>query len=111
MSFVAGEQVRRRILAAVFAAIDDVNELLPPELQLEKHPSTAILGEGGSLDSMGFVNFVAGLETHIERELGHAVRLVETAAREPGERFRTVESIVAHISHLVGDPPAYQRGS
>jgi hypothetical protein len=45
-------------ITTVFASIDEFNQLQPPEAQLRKDPSEALLGAGSKLDSMGLVSFL-----------------------------------------------------
>ena len=51
-------------------AIDRVNELLPTGESLSKEKDTVLLGQGGKLDSMGFVNLVVAIEEELEKQLG-----------------------------------------
>ncbi len=46
----------------VYRAIDQVNEVQPEDNILVKAPATVLVGQGGQLDSMAFVNFMAALE-------------------------------------------------
>ena len=61
----------------VFQAIDRVNELLLEENAVAKDASTALLGQGAVLDSMGFINFVVALEELLASEAGIILNLVE----------------------------------
>jgi len=94
------DELRRRVVRAVFAAIDQVNEMLPYELHLGKDPATAILAEGSSLDSMGFVNLIAAVEEEVSRELGGSVSLVESST-DNRARFATVHALVDHVLTIV----------
>jgi acyl carrier protein len=49
----------------VYRAIDQVNEVQPEDNLLVKAPGTVLVGQGGQLDSMAFVNFVAALEEQL----------------------------------------------
>jgi hypothetical protein len=49
----------------VYRAIDQVNEVQPEDNLLVKAPATVLVGRGGQLDSMAFVNFVAALEEQL----------------------------------------------
>jgi len=43
----------------VCESIDVVNRQLPSSRRLQKDPRTVIAGSGGSLDSLGLINFAA----------------------------------------------------
>ncbi len=90
-----------RVLAAVFGAIDDANQLLPAEHHVEKSLDAPILGPTAELDSMGFINLIAALEERIEAELGVTLSLV---GRESGTgTFKTVSTLVAYISQVLAE--------
>jgi acyl carrier protein len=56
---------RNQVQAIVFRAIDRVNEVRLADNALVKEPAFVLLGDGGALDSMGFVNFVVALEEEL----------------------------------------------
>ena len=49
----------------VYRAIDQVNDVQPEDNLLVKAPATILVGKGGQLDSMAFVNFMAALEEQL----------------------------------------------
>jgi len=61
----------------VSCAIDRLNELLPTGQFLPNGRTTMLLGRGGRLDSMGFVNLIAALEEELEKQLGVTVTLAD----------------------------------
>jgi acyl carrier protein len=93
------------IVYALFRAIDDVNELLPPESQLTKSLHTTLLGPEAVLDSMGFVNLIAAVEERIEETLGTAVCLADNA---DVETFRTIGALASYICRRC--PPSDREG-
>jgi acyl carrier protein len=66
-----------KIQNVVSCAIDRVNELLPAGQTLAKERTTALLGRGGRLDSMGFVNLIAALEEELEKQLAISATLAD----------------------------------
>lgn len=68
---------RSHIQEVVYRAIDQVNELLLEEDMLTKENPTIIVGEGAKLDSMGFVNFVVGLEDELSKVVGIDLNFME----------------------------------
>jgi hypothetical protein len=84
--------------ALVYQAIDVVNQQLPPAKRLRKSPDTIIVGAGGSLDSLGVVNFVIALEEKVSDATGAAVQLLEDNMIADGGPFNTVDSLARHIA-------------
>jgi hypothetical protein len=89
------EEAARRL---VYEAIDAVNQQLPATRFLRKSPDTIIVGAGGSLDSLAFVNFVIALEEKVTQATGTTVLLLdENMAAEDGP-FHTADSLARHIA-------------
>ena len=65
------------VLHAVYSAIDEINGQLPRAQRLEKQPDTIILGEGGTLDSLGAIQLVVAIEEHVAASLDHDVDLMD----------------------------------
>jgi acyl carrier protein len=72
----------------VYRAIDEVNEVQPEDNLLVKAPATVLVGRGGQLDSMGFVNFVAALE----EQLAASVELSANIVDELNSRSQSVKA-------------------
>lgn len=82
-------------------AIDRVNELLPTGEPLSKEKDTVLLGQGGKLDSMGFVNLVVAIEEELEKQLGvRAVLLDEVMG---GDGVLTVGGLHEMLGRIVRD--------
>jgi acyl carrier protein len=91
-----------QVTQAIFNAIDEVNTSLPPDRQLTKSSETTLFGRGGSLDSLGLVNFVVTTEKHLEEALHTPVSLAdEKAMSQRNSPFRTVGSLVAYVCTLM----------
>ncbi len=92
----------QRILAAIFDAIDEVNELLPVETRVPKDEAAVLMGESGTLDSFGLVNLIVALEQRIEDEFGVSLILADEKAmsysRSP---FRTVATLREYVADLL----------
>ena len=68
---------RAQVLAALYAAVDDVNLQLPPASRLAKSEGTALLGDAADLDSLGFLNLVLAAETQVNARCAPPVNLAE----------------------------------
>lgn len=92
-----------RVEAAVFAAIDEVNEQLPEGGQVEKDRSAAVFGESGVLDSLGLVNLIVAVEQAVEDEFDESITLAdEKAVSQRNSPFRTVGSLIEYVDVLLG---------
>jgi acyl carrier protein len=69
--------MEEEVQSVLNGAIDRVNELLPTGEPLSKEKDTVLLGQGGKLDSMGFVNLVVAIEEELENQLGVRATLVD----------------------------------
>ncbi|MCL4267598.1 MAG: acyl carrier protein [Anaerolineae bacterium] len=91
-----------RTTEAVFQAIDELNDILPPERRLQKSPDTVLYGSGGRLDSLELVNLIVAAEQNIEDEFGVPITLAdERAMSQRNSPFRTVATLVAYITALL----------
>jgi acyl carrier protein len=93
--------MKKKIIDIIYAAIDDLNEQLPAGRKLEKTPETVLLGTGGTIDSVGFINLIVLLEEKCQDNFGVAVTLTEETAAD--DTFRNIASLERHISSLVGE--------
>ena len=85
----------------VCESIDVVNRQLPSSRRLQKDPRTVIAGSGGSLDSLGLINFVITLEEKVSDAIGSPVQLLdESAMIDDQGPFRTVASLASFVAAL-----------
>ena|SRR2546425_5325936 len=91
---VSGAPDRDRIRDAVFRAIDEANELSLVEPAPVRDESAVLLGEGAALDSMGFVNFVVGLEEQVEQLSDRPFGLLERLNSPDGKSISTVGQVI-----------------
>jgi len=100
-SMIQSENVQR----IVDQAVDRLNELLDPENALVKSSDTILLGPGGKLDSMGFVNLVVALEEGLKSVLGLDLSLMDElyADEQWSERGLTVGSLVSLLGRLTAE--------
>jgi len=88
---------KSRIEKIVFRAMDRVNEVLLDEEALVQRPETVLVGEGGQLDSMGFINFVVALEEELAKELGLNFNLVEQINASTSAKPATVAEFIEFV--------------
>ena len=91
-----------KIQAAVFEAIDEVNEILPPEQQLNKSTDTVLFGQEGALDSLGLVKMIVATEGKIQEYFDMPVTLAnERAMSMKNNPFRSVASLIEYTTELL----------
>lgn len=96
------QAVSERVLACVYAAIDEANEDrqdLPP---VRKALETPIQGEGSELDSLSLITLLVGLEERLEQDFGVTVIVNDDRAfeREPSP-FESVRTLVEYAEELL----------
>lgn len=92
---------QKRVLEAVYAAVDDLNLQLAPAARLEKSESTPITGDAARLDSLGFLNLVLGAETQVNARCSPAINLTESLLEsEDRELPATLGALVSRILEL-----------
>ena len=88
-----------QITTAVFASIDELNEVLPLHRRLEKAVDTVLYDTNGCLDSLELVNLIVITEQNVEDAFGVPVILADERAMSLRHSpFRTVSTFVAYIA-------------
>ena len=82
--------MRSIVLDFIFSAIDEVNPQLPPESRLGKSEMTIIMGKGGVLDSLGFLNLVVSAEGRVDAGLHTSLNLASMLMESDHALPRTV---------------------
>jgi acyl carrier protein len=85
---------RENVLAAIYGAVDEVNEARAPGEQLEKTPETVLFGRAAKLDSLGLVTLIVAAEQRIEETFGVTLTLAdEHALSQRHSPFRSIGSL------------------
>jgi acyl carrier protein len=92
------------ILAAIYRAVDSINDELPADRKLIKAPETRLLGPQSVLDSMRLVSLILTTEGEIEDAFGVALTLAdERALSMNASPFRSIQSLADYIGILIID--------
>lgn len=92
------------IIAAIYRAVDWINDELPPDRQLIKMPGTRLLGSESVLDSMHLVSLIIAIEREVEDTFGVALTLADERALSMKESpFRSIQSLADYIGTLIID--------
>lgn len=97
-----------QILQVVYDALDQVNRTLDPDHAVPKSPDTILIGEGGQLDSLGFVNLAVAIEENLSRFGGGSTNVVEAVLQQDLAGLsvaRLVTYIEQAVRHSAGDRP------
>ena len=88
----------RRIVAAVYAAIAEINLLRPADSRLAQDLDTDL----SSLDSMNLVSLIVQTEEQLEDHLGMTVNLTDPATSGL-EAFSSVRRYVSRIEAIIAE--------
>lgn len=93
-----------KIIEVVFGVIDGVNDTLPADQSMTKSLETILFGEGSTLNSLGLVQLVIGVEAEIEVQLGVPIALADNRAMsQERSPFRTVATLVDYVAMLLDE--------
>ncbi len=93
-----------KVLQAIFDAMDEVNEQRPEDQRLEKSADTVLFGESGTLDSLGLVNLIVGVEQRLEEDFGASVTLADEKAMSlKNSPFRSVKTLAEYAATLLSE--------
>ena len=94
-----------RVWNVVENAVDEFNETHAGEYgELQKSPEASLFGEGASLESLGLVHFIVGLEERIEDEFKRSITLADDRAlAQEQSPFRTLATLTHYISQLLAE--------
>ena len=94
----------KKVIEAIFDAIDEVNEQRPDEPQVAKSTDTVLFGEAGALDSLGLVNLIVTVEQNLEEEFGVELALAdEKAMSMRNSPFRSVSTLADYALTLMAE--------
>jgi acyl carrier protein len=84
---------REELIDIIYQSLNRLNEQLPDGNQIQKSMDATLVGEGGGLDSLGLVNFVALVEEECANKYGTAISLTDPAPQQD-DRFANVGKFV-----------------
>ena len=92
------------ILAAIYRAVDWINEELRADRRLIKAPETRLLGPQSVLNSLELVSLIIAIEREIEDAFGIALTLAdERALSMKASPFRSIQSLADYIALRIRD--------
>ena len=93
---------RDQVVEAVFAAVDELNEMLPSNEQLVKDEQTVLTGDGAAIKSLSLANLMVGIEEQIEDVVGESISLVggDPMPEDPSP-LETLGTMIDYVAHLL----------
>lgn len=98
------QPTKEELISIIYESLDEVNEQLPSDQRIQKSPDTILVGRAGSLDSLGFVNFIALVEEKCAHKYRITVSLMEGSSSEDAalENVRSFsDSLFQRLSEAV----------
>jgi acyl carrier protein len=94
---------QNKIREVIYRAVDQVNELQPDQVQIEKSGPTVLIGPDSTIDSMALVNLAVAVEDLIRSEFGVRLNVLECLIDESGngDRIRTIENFEQQLAILL----------
>jgi len=90
-----------QIMAAIYSAVDEINQTLPPENHIPKSEDTVLMGPQSAIDSLGVVLLIVAIEQKVSRALGRTVVLTNNMLVSAEENpFKTLGALRKHILQL-----------
>jgi acyl carrier protein len=86
----------KKIVDAIYQAIEEVNLMLPRDKLLAKSLDTKLVGENGGLDSLGTVNFIIAIEGILEDRFDLSIDFVKELESQTGS-LSSVEKLAKFI--------------
>lgn len=96
---------REEALVAVYRALDELNAVRAPELQIEPVPTTSLYGPDGTLTSLELVNLVVALEQDLADNHDLIVTLADEKAMSlRNSPFLTVATLADYLVKVAAEP-------
>jgi len=93
---------RDEVAGAVFAAVDELNEMLPDGEQLPKDESTPLTGDSAALKSLSLANLLVGIEEQVEEALDQSISIIGgSPLPEDPSPLETLGTLIDYVAQLV----------
>jgi acyl carrier protein len=93
----------QEIEGTILSVLGKMNEFLPATERVQYAPDTVLMGDGGTLDSLGIANFIVAMEEAFEDQHHRSVSLSDQDLTDLfGSGSVTVRSFADHLSARMG---------
>ena len=88
----------------VFTAVEELNASLPEDRRVPVAAETRLIGEGGSLDSIGLVDLILSVETKVSDAGGGAITIAdEKAFSQKQSPFLSLGTLTDYVTSLLSN--------
>jgi acyl carrier protein len=93
---------QERIVKAVYAAVDELNQQLPKGVSVDKSLDAPLYGAAGKLESLDFVTFIMEVEEKIRTEFGLDITIAdEHLLSKEQSPFSSVRTLVEYLKDVL----------
>jgi acyl carrier protein len=93
---------QERIVKAVYAAVDELNQQLPKGVSVDKSLDAPLYGAAGKLESLDFVTFIMEVEQKIKTEFGVDITIAdEHLLSKEQSPFSSVRTLVEYLKEVL----------
>ena len=89
--------MKKKIIDIIYKSIDNYNLINPKELQIEKKPSSILLGIKSNIDSLGLINLLLEIETEINKENPEFNIIDEVLFSDENGPYKNIENLTNYI--------------
>jgi len=94
---------RERVMKAIYAAVEELNNQLPISVRVEKSLDAPLYGKSSKLESIDLVGFIIEVEDKIKEEFGVPITIVdEKAMSQQHSPFLTLGTLTDYLDALLG---------
>lgn len=90
-----------QLVGAIYKAIDEINEMRPPEERIDRSERTILIGEESPLDSLALVTLIASVEAEVEVRFEQRVSMIEIVTSDDLALPCTVADLAQRIAALM----------
>lgn len=97
---------KNAVQAAIFQALNNINDERGPDEQLKVGPETRLIGSDAVLDSLGLVSVIIDVEAAISAASGRDLSLTDDRAMDQAvSPFSDVRTLTEYIILLLSEAP------
>jgi acyl carrier protein len=93
---------QERIVKAVYAAVDELNQQLPKGVSVDKSLDAPLYGATGKIESLDFVTFIMEVEEKIKAEFGVNLTIAdENLLSKEKSPFSSLRTLIEYLEELL----------
>ena len=94
--------MNKKVIETILETIKEYNDGLSKDMQISTDLDSSLYGRSSSLDSMGLVSFIVGLEQNIEDKFNQSISLAdEKAMSQKSSPYQNINSLADYILKLL----------